>query len=283
MSMSGSARLAGVVGWPVAQSLSPALHGHWLGQHGIDGAYVPLAVQPADFARVLDGLRRAGFRGVNVTVPHKQAAFALADRHDATARAVGAANLLRFDSGGIQACNSDAAGLAAALAEGHANVQGRAAAIWGAGGTARAAICALADMGAAEIRLFNRTPSHAQALAAEFAPLVNRPVTAAGYDAWAQASRDVALVVHTTSAGMKKAPPLDLPLTGLPGDAVVFDVVYNPLETALLARARARGLRVVDGLGMLMHQAVPSFEAFFGVRPEVTPALRRALEAALHG
>lgn len=283
MSMSGSARLAGVVGLPVAQSLSPALHGHWLGEHGIDGAYVPLPVQPADFARVMDALRRAGFRGVNVTVPHKEAAFALADRHDTAARAIGAVNLLIFGSHGTEGRNSDAAGMAAALTDGQVDVAGRAAAIWGAGGTARAAICALAGMGACEIRVFNRTVARAQTLIAELAPEIGVAVKAAGYDAWPQAARDFGLVVHTTSAGMKKTPSLDLPLDRLPDDAAVFDVVYNPLETVLLARARARGLKVVDGLGMLMHQAVPAFEAFFGVRPKVTPALRRVLEAALHG
>jgi shikimate dehydrogenase len=284
MSLSGSARLAGVVGWPVSQSLSPALHGHWLGEHGIDGAYIPLPVQPSDFATVLDGLRRAGFRGLNVTLPHKEAAFALAHRHDEAARITGAVNLLVFGEHGIEGRNADVAGLAAALVDalGPDPVKGRPVAIWGAGGAARGAIYALAQMGAAEIRLFNRTPARAQSLAAALSPQVSASVTAAGYEAWPQACRDVALVVHTTSAGMKKAPSLDLPLDGLPAGAAVFDAVYNPLETGLLARARARGLKTVDGLGMLMHQAVPAFEAFYGVRPAVTPELRRKLEAMLH-
>ena len=281
MSLSGSARLAGVVGWPVSQSLSPALHDYWIGEHRLDAAYVPLPVQPEDFARVVDGLRRAGFRGVNVTVPHKQAAFALAGRHDGAARAIEAVNLLTFDAGGIAGFNTDAAGLSAALTDalGAAAVKGKVVAIWGAGGAARAAIHALAGMGAAELRLFNRTEGRAQALAAGFAKL---PLKIAGYGAWAEAARDVALVVHATSAGMKGAPGLDLPLDGLPRSAAVFDAVYNPLETALLVRARARGLVAVDGLGMLMHQAVPAFEAFFGVKPAVTPALREAMVKALH-
>lgn len=277
MSITGSARLAGVIGWPIAQSLSPALHGFWLEEHSIDGAYVPLPVRPEDFARALDGLRRAGFGGFNITVPHKEAAFALADRLDEVARAIGAVNLLLFDDKGIEGRNTDVFGLSATL--GHAlggdALKNRVVAVWGAGGTARAAIYALASMGVAEIRIFNRTASRAAALAASFAPLIQSKVTAGGYDTWA--GRDVALVVHTTSAGMKKMPSLDLPLDQLPADAAVLDVVYNPLETGLLARARARGLKTVDGLWMLLHQAVPSFEAFYGITPRVTPALREKL------
>ena len=285
MSISGSALLAGVIGWPITQSLSPALHGHWIAEHGIDGAYVPLPVRPEDFARVVDGLRRAGFRGANVTVPHKEAAFALADRHDAAARAIGAVNLLVFDESGLEGRNTDAAGLSAALIEalGPDQVKGRPVAIWGAGGTARAAVYALAEMGAGEIRLFNRTASRAQTLASALASVVSARVSGAGYDRWPEEAKDVALVVHTTSAGMKKAPSLELALDRLPDDAAVFDAVYNPLETELLAKARTRGLRTVDGLGMLMHQAVPAFEAFYGVRPAVTPELRCALEKALSG
>lgn len=277
MSLTGSARLAGVIGWPISQSLSPALHGHWIAEHGVDGAYVPLAVRPEDFSRALDGLRRAGFRGFNVTVPHKEAAFALADRHDDAARAIGAVNLLLFDNKGIEGRNTDAFGLSATLGKalGDGALKGRIVAIWGAGGTARAAIYALATMGVAEIRLFNRTASRAAALAAGFAPLIQSKLTAGGYEQWA--GTDVALVVHTTSAGMKKAPSLDLSLDQLPADAAVFDAVYNPLETGLLARARACGLKTVDGLWMLMHQAVPSFEAFYGIAPQVTPALRQQL------
>ena len=284
MNISGAARLAGVVGWPVAQSLSPALHSHWIAAHGIDGAYVPLPVAPEDLARVMDGLARAGFRGVNVTVPHKEAAFALADGHDDAARMIGAVNLLVFEGARITGRNTDAAGLVAALVDGLGAdpVKGKAVAVWGAGGTARAAIFALAQMHAAEIRIFNRTAGRAEALAATFAPAVPARLTAMGYERWRELGKDVALVVHTTSAGMKQTPSLDLPLDVLPAGAAVFDAVYNPLETGLLARARARGLRTVDGLGMLMHQAVPAFEAFFGIRPKVTPALRQALEKTLN-
>lgn len=285
MTCTGAARLAGVIGWPVSQSLSPALHGHWIRQHGVDGAYVPLAIRPEDFARATDGLRRAGFRGFNVTVPHKEAAFALAERHDEAAQVIGAVNLLVATESGFEGRNTDAYGLSATLnaALGTGALEGSTVAIWGAGGTARAAIYALAQMGAADIRIFNRTASRATALASAFSKLVAAKVTGAGYESWPAAAGDTALVVHTTTAGMKQAPSLDLPLDHLPRHAAVVDVVYNPLQTGLLARARAQGLKPVDGLWMLMHQAVPSFTAFFGITPQVTPVLRAELEQALHG
>ena len=281
MSISGSARLAGVTGWPVSQSLSPRLHSFWLRELGVDGAYVPLGIRPEDFARAVQGLRLAGFRGLNVTVPHKEAAFAIADRLDEAARAIGAVNLLLFDEKGFEGRNTDAYGISASLHEtlGRDCIKGRPVAIWGAGGTARAAIYAMAGMGASEIRLFNRTPVRAQALAATFGSFSR--ITAHGYDGWAEAGRDVALLVHTTSAGMKQTPSIDLPLDMMARDGAVLDVVYNPLRTGLLARAAALGLKTIDGLGMLMHQAVPSFAAFYGVEPKVSPTLRAELEKAL--
>jgi shikimate dehydrogenase len=283
MSLSGSARLAGVIGWPVAQSLSPALHGYWLEEYGIDGAYVPLAIAPSDFARSVDGLMRAGFVGFNVTVPHKEAAFALAARHDAAARLIGAVNLLVITLDGLEGRNTDAYGLAASLTQhlGPDALRGKTAAIWGAGGTSRAAIYALAGLGVSDIRIFNRTAAKAVALAASFSGSVAAKVSGAGYDAWS--GKDVAVVVHTTVAGMKQIPSLDLSLDDLPAGACVLDVVYNPLETGLLARARTRGLVTVDGLWMLLHQAVPSFEAFYGLKPDVTPPLRAKLVKALQG
>jgi len=285
MNLSGAAKLAGVIGWPVSQSLSPLLHGTWLGEHGIDGAYVPLAVRPEDFEAAVDGLAKAGFRGVNVTVPHKEAAFALAQRHDAAAKAIGAVNLLCFGEKGLEGRNSDAYGLMTTLREalGEDAVKHKTVAIWGAGGTARAALYALSEMGAAEIRIFNRTPDRAAALAKAFAPLGSARLTGAGYDAWGEGGKDCALLLHTTSAGMKGAPSLDLPLEVLPQTAAVFDAVYNPLRTGLLVRAKARGLRTIDGLWLLLHQAVPSFKAFYGVTPAVTPAMHSLLEKALHG
>ena len=283
MSLSGSATLAGVIGWPVAQSLSPALHGFWLAEYGLDGAYVPLALRPEDFSRGLDGLFRAGFAGFNVTVPHKEAAFALAARRDGAAQATGAVNLLVRRDGVLEGRNTDVYGLTASLRQewGPDALRGRIAAIWGAGGTTRAAIMALAELGAAEIRLFNRTPGKAADLAKDFAGKVPATLSAAGYDAWS--GKDVALIVHTTTAGMKQLPSLDLPLDDLPDDAAVFDAVYNPLETGLLAKARTRGLKTVDGLWMLLHQAVPSFAAFYGVTPKAGPALRQACLKVLAG
>jgi shikimate dehydrogenase len=286
MSISGAARVAGIMGWPVAQAFSPRLHGYWLKELGIDGALVPLAVKPEDFSVVLRGLMKAGFRGVSVTIPHKEAAFALCHSCDLAARAAGAANLLIFhDDGRIEGRNTDATGLAASLREdlGADCVRGKIAVVLGAGGAARAAVVALHDLGAGEVRILNRTKARAGQLAAALAGQVSPKLVVYDDKDWPRAAAGAALVVHTTSAGMKGAPSLDLDLAVLPKDAAVCDIVYNPLETSLLQKARTAGLVTVDGLGMLMHQGVPAFQAFFGVEPKVTPALRRHLEAALHG
>ncbi len=285
MNITGSAKVAGIIGWPVAHSLSPLMHAYWLEKHDIDGAYVPLSVRQQDFAVVLNGLKLARFRGVNVTVPHKEAAFALADRSDRAAQGAGAANLLLFGMDGIEARNTDTDGLAASLRESlrAGAIEGRPVAIWGAGGFARAAICVLSDMGAAEIRILSRDKLRAGSLARALASGTAAKLVGLGFEDWRPAAKDVALLLNATSAGMKE-PSIDLPLGILPSTAAVVDVVYNPLETGLLARAKANGLRTIDGLGMLMHQAVPSFAAFFGVEPKVTAALRNILESALrHG
>lgn len=267
-------KLACVLGWPVAQSLSPRLHGFWLKEHGIDGAYVKLPVRREDFASVVRSLRRSGFKGASITVPHKEAAFAIAHTLDAAAREAGAVNQLVFhEDGTVEGLNTDATGLAVSLREAGIDVAGKPAVLLGAGGAARAALLALRSLGVGEIRLLNRTPGRALG-----------PHTASALEGWKAAARDAALVVHTTAAGMKDTPALEVDLDVLPADAAVCDIVYNPLETALLKQARARGLKTVDGLGMLMHQAVPAFKAFYGVEPRVTPALRAALEEALgHG
>ncbi|HXC57521.1 MAG TPA: shikimate dehydrogenase [Rhizomicrobium sp.] len=284
MSLTGAARIAGIMGWPVAQAFSPRLHGFWLQEMGIDGALVPLAVRPEDFAVVVRGLMKAGFRGSSVTIPHKEAAFALAHDCDLAARAAGAVNLLIFhENGRIEGRNTDATGLAESLREklGPDCVRGKPAVLLGAGGAARAAVVALHDLGAAEVRILNRTKSRAEQLAAALQGQVAPKLCVHDDTNWRAAAAGAALVVHTTSAGMKGAPSLDLALDALPKDAAVCDIVYNPLETPLLKRAREAGLATVDGLGMLMHQGVPAFAAFFGVEPKVTPALRRHLEAAL--
>jgi len=282
-----STKLAGVIGWPVGHSLSPRLHGFWLRQYGIDGAYVPLPVRREDFSRVVDGLRRAGFAGLNVTIPHKEAAFAIAHDLDAAAKEAGAVNLLLFGSDGrIDGRNTDAAGLAASLSEGLGaeSLRGKPAVLLGAGGAARAAILALSDLGVGEIRIVNRNASRAEGLAKNFAGRVSAQLVPTLWSDWERMAAGAALLVNATSAGMAGNPPLDLALEALPKAAAVCDIVYNPLETSLLKAARARGHRTVDGLGMLMHQAVPAFAAFYGATPSVTPALRAELEKALgHG
>ncbi len=284
MNLTGKARLAGVAGWPIAHSLSPRLHGFWLAQYGIDGAFVPLAIRREDFAVAVNGLRRAGFAGMNVTLPHKEAAFAISHVLDSRALAAGAVNLLLFhEDGRIEGRNTDATGLAAHLADGLGEdaLRGASAVLLGSGGAARAGVIALDALGVAEIRILARNAAKAQTMAASLAPFVAAKLSVQEWAAWPAAAAGAALLLNTTSAGMKGAAALDLPLEPLPAGAAVCDIVYNPLETDLLKRARARGHVTVDGLGMLMHQAVPAFEAFFGVKPQVTPALRAYLEEAL--
>jgi shikimate dehydrogenase len=284
MSISGSAMLAGIVGWPVAQSLSPRLHGFWLNELGLDGAYVPLAVRPEDFSTVVLALRHSGFKGVNVTIPHKEAAFAICHECDLAARIAGAANLLIFHGKDrIEGRNSDAAGLTASLREhlGADSLRGKTVVILGAGGAARAAAVALHDLGAGEIRIVNRSRARADVLADSLGKHITPKILAFGQDELPRAANAAALVIHATSAGMKGSPSLELPLDALPRTAWFCDIVYNPLDTELLKRARKAGFKTIDGLGMLMHQAVPAFEALFGVKPKVTPALREDLQRAL--
>ena len=281
MTLTGKAKLAGIIGWPVIHSLSPVLHGHWLAEYGIDGAMVPLRARAEDFAAVIDGVRRAGFKGVNVTVPHKEAAFALAHIVDAPAQAAGAANLLIFGDGKIEGRNTDALGLAESLRESIGALDGKSVVLLGAGGAARGAILALEMLGAAKIHLLNRDAHRAKTLSGSLSKHVRAPVEPGALSDWPKVAGDAALLVNSTSAGMGAIPPLDIDLSVMPKDAAVCDIVYNPLETRLLKDAAARGHKTIDGLGMLMHQAAPSFEAFFGVKPKVTPALREALVKVL--
>jgi len=284
MSLSGAAKLAGIIGWPVSQAFSPRLHGFWLAELGIDGALVPLPVRPEDFSVVIRGLMKAGFRGVSVTIPHKEAAFAICHDTDLAARAAGAVNLLIFrENGRIEGRNTDATGLAASLREslGADALKGKCAVILGAGGAARAVVVALHDLGVGEIRIVNRSRGRADQLAAALAPHVAPKIAVFDDKDWSNAAQGAAVVVQATSAGMKGAPSLDIALAPLAKTAAICDIVYNPLETPLLKRARAAGYATIDGLGMLMHQGVPAFEAFFGVVPRVTPALRKTLEEAL--
>ncbi len=268
--MTGRARLAGVIGWPVAHSRSPLLHNHWLARHAIDGAYVPLPVRPEDLAVAVAGLRAAGFRGLNVTVPHKVAVASLCSTLRPAARLAGAVNTLVFTPEGIVGDNTDGAGFLANL-RAH-GVQPGAALLLGAGGSARAIAAALLGEGV-PVTVANRTESRAQTLAAALPGLRVRP--------WAErhALGETALLVNTTSLGMAGQPPLDLDLAAAPPSLAVCDIVYAPLETPLLAQARARGLAAVGGLGMLLHQAVPGFAAWFGVVPDVDAALHDLVSA----
>lgn len=270
---SGKARLAGVMGWPVGHTRSPRLHGYWLRQYGIDGAYVPLPVAPEHFAVVLAALMLAGFRGVNVTVPHKEAALGLVAEATPLARRVGAVNtVVAGEDGRLIGDNTDAFGFLENLRHRHPAWRADAgpAVVLGAGGAARAICVGLLDAGAPQVILVNRSAARAEALARH----VGGPVIVRPWEARAEVLAEAALLVNSTSLGMTGAPPLDLDLGRLPRQAVVTDIVYAPLATGLLVAARARGNAVVDGIGMLLHQARPGFAAWFGVDPEVTPALR---------
>jgi shikimate dehydrogenase len=280
--LTGAGKVAGVVGWPIAHSLSPLLHGYWLDTLKIDGALVPLAVPREDFAQVIGSLQRAGLRGVNVTVPHKEAAFAMAHFCDNAAKAAGAVNLLVFHQDGrIEGRNTDTAGLAESVRETMGSLQGRTALLLGAGGGARGAVLALDGLGAAKVHILNRHADKARALARSLQPMVRCEIMPGGLEDWDKVAASADFLINTTSAGMKGTPPLRLDLALLPKGVTVLDIVYNPLETELLKQAKARGHATIDGLGMLMHQAVPSFEAFFGVKPQVTAGLRGCLEQAL--
>jgi shikimate dehydrogenase len=271
--ITGKASLAGVMGWPVGHSLSPRLHGYWLAEHGIDGAYVPLPVRPEQFERAFRALPVLGFRGANVTLPHKEAALALADSASPEARRIGAANTLVIDGQGrIEARNADAFGFIENLKEGAPfwRAKDRPAVVVGAGGASRALLVALADAGVPEIRLVNRNASRAEGLATS----LGGPIEVVDWEDRARALENAGLLVNATTQGMVGQPPLDLALDRLPPEAVVNDIVYVPLETPLLAAARRRGNPVVDGLGMLLHQARLGFAAWFGIEPKVTPALR---------
>jgi shikimate dehydrogenase len=272
-------RAAGVIGWPVAHSRSPLLHGIWLRQHEIAGAYLPLPVHPERLEAALRGLAALGFAGCNVTVPHKEATLALVDHADALARRIGAVNLVVVQPDGtLHGSNTDGFGFIANLCDRVPSWRADGpAVVVGAGGSARAVIAALQDAGVPEIRLANRTRARAEALAAA----LGGRVRVLDWDRRSAALADAGLLVNTTTQGMQGQPPLDIDLSALPPSAAVADLVYVPLETPLLAAARARGNPVADGLGMLLHQARPSFAAWFGVMPDVTQELRRTIVATL--
>ena len=271
MSLGGETRLAGVMGWPVKHSRSPRLHGFWLDHHGIDGAYLPLPVRPENLPAAIAGLAALGFAGCNLTIPHKETALELVEETTPLAAEIGAVNtvIVRYD-GSLLGDNSDAFGFIENLRAGAPGLDLAAgpAVLLGAGGAARAVCAALKEAGAAEIRIVNRDPARAERLAEQFGA---EPVA---WDTRHGVLDGATLVVNSTSLGMDGQPPLDLDLSSLPKSAVVNDLVYVPLTTDLLAAAQARGNATVDGLGMLLHQARPGFEAWFGVAPDVTDELR---------
>ncbi len=270
-------RRACVIGWPVEHSRSPLLHGYWLKKYGIDGAYTKEAVRPEAVADFLQSLEANGFVGCNVTVPHKAAAFAAADEREASAEAVSAANTLWVSGGKLVAANTDTYGYMTNLGQQAPGWDRRDApiSVLGAGGAARAIVHGFLDAGVGEVRVFNRTRARAETLAGQFGPRVKV------FD-WSEreiGSRDSAVLVNTTIIGMNGVGTLDIDLAGFDRECVVSDIVYVPLETELLRGAKSQGLRTVDGLGMLLHQGVPGFEKWFGVRPEVTDELRRFIVA----
>jgi len=264
-----------IIGHPVAHSRSPMLHGYWLEHYHLAGNYGRADVAPAEIDGFLAGLADAGYAGANVTVPHKTAAFRAAVLREPAAEATGAVNTLWFDKGRLCGDNSDVGGFLANLDEGAPGWDnGERALVLGAGGAARGIVYALRSRGLA-VDVVNRTEAAAEALANYF----GNGVQPFGWDRFSARLPHADLVVNTTALGMTGKPTLDLPLDGLRADGVVHDIVYVPLETTLLAEARRRGNRVVDGLGMLLHQAVPGFERWFGMRPVVTAELRALVEA----
>lgn len=273
--LSGKAKLAGIIGWPVESSRSPRIHNYWLEQHRIDGVYVPLAVRPGDFEVAVRGLAAAGFRGANVTIPHKLAALAICDEVEEFARVAGAVNTLIFRGGRILGSNTDGLGFLADLSARGIEPGAGPALILGAGGGARAIAAALLQAGAG-VTVTNHTRGRAEHLA-DFLP----GLRVVEWRQRAEALAEHALVVNATPQGMAGQPPLELDLSRAGPGTVVVDIVYAPLETPLLRAARALGLVAVDGLGMLLHQARPGFTAWFGVGPVVDASLRSFVEADL--
>lgn len=260
-----------VIGWPIEHSRSPIIHGYWLKEYGIAGSYTKEAVKPEDLEAFLRDLPSNGFAGCNVTVPHKEKAYQLADVHHASANAVRAANTLWHDNGKLIASNTDTYGYMTYLTKRYPEWQESDApvSVLGAGGAARAIVYGFLSAGLSEVRLFNRSASRAFEIARLFGPRVK----VHDWETRSGASALSCVVVNTTTLGMKSAGDTGLDVDKLKDTCIVSDIVYVPLETDLLARARKRGLRTLDGLGMLLHQAVPGFEQWFGTTPEVSDDL----------
>ncbi|HEY3911173.1 MAG TPA: shikimate dehydrogenase [Stellaceae bacterium] len=283
MKITGATRLAGIMGWPVAHSRSPLLHGFWLDRAGIDGAYLPLPVRPESIGTALRALPVLGFLGCNLTIPHKLAALDVADRVDPLARRIGAANTIVVAAdGSLEASNSDVYGFRENLRERAPDWDPQAgpAVVLGAGGSARAVVTALAEAGVSVVRLVNRTRRRAESLVSDLA-LTGTRISVHDWQEASAIQEGAGLLVNTTSLGMAGAPALEIDLSALPRTAPVVDLVYVPLETGLLAAARRLRHPVVDGLGMLLHQGRPGFEAWFGAEARVTSELRAAIAASL--
>lgn len=268
----------GILGWPARHSLSPKIHRFWFREHAIEATYEIMETPEDALAIELVGIRSGAFRGVNVTVPHKEKALTLVDEADDVARRIGAVNtILVKEEGKLFGSNTDAFGFSESLKQSGCDLADVAArpVILGAGGAARAVVAALADAGAKDILVLNRTRARSEALAAEW------PIVRAGnWEDRDKALEGATLLINTTSLGMERKDPLEISLGALPKDAWVTDVVYVPLETALLKAAKKRGNRTVDGLGMLLHQAQASFRLWFGITPKVTDELRAHILAA---
>ncbi len=272
--MAEAIRRAFVCGHPVEHSMSPAIHGYWISQHGLNATYEKIDVMPEDFPDFLEGLALAGYSGGNITIPHKETAFSNVRSKDEAALKIGAVNTVWLENDILCGTNTDWSGFAANLDE-HAPGWDscEVAVVLGAGGAARGVIYALIDRGISKIRIVNRTRSRADRLAGDFASNRGSELLV---DDWAElqhALQTAELLINTTSLGLEGGD--DAPnISGLPSSAIVTDIVYSPLQTPLLKAADSAGLKTVDGLGMLLHQAVPGFEKWFGVRPKVTPQLR---------
>jgi shikimate dehydrogenase len=270
--------MAGVMGWPVAHSRSPVIHNHWIRQYGLNGTYGLFPVEPQNIDDAIRGLKALGLAGCNITIPHKVEAMKRMDWVDPLAQRMGAINTIVVQAdGALHGYNNDGFGFIQSLRDDKPDWRADAGPITvlGAGGAARAIVLSLIDEGASEIRLINRTRAKADALAQEFGQVVTAYDWSERHDALA----GCALLINTTNQGMHGQPDLDLQLDQLPTSALVADAIYIPLETALLAQARQRGNTGVNGLGMLLNQARPAFKAWFGVMPEITPALRQAIIA----
>lgn len=267
--INGRTVFAGVVGWPVSHSLSPAIHNRWMQENSINAVYLPLPVEPENLPSVIPALSSMGCVGVNLTIPHKEQVLPLLDHVDDVAKRIGACNTVVMKEGKLHGHNTDAYGFWKSLEQGAPALKRDKALVLGAGGAARAVITALHDAGYSEIRIMNRTYEKAQALCALSSQA--RAVL------WGSGIDDVDLLVNTTSLGMKGQPPLEMDLSPLPSHAVVTDIVYNPLHTPLLLLAKQQGLTVVDGLGMLLYQAQKAFELWFGVTPRVDETLRKTV------